>query len=27
VLVALTQPPGCEIRELVVTSSEESSWP
>jgi short-subunit dehydrogenase len=27
VLMALTQPPGCEIRELVVTSSEESSWP
>jgi NADP-dependent 3-hydroxy acid dehydrogenase YdfG len=27
VLVALTQPAGCEIRELVVTSSEESSWP
>jgi NADP-dependent 3-hydroxy acid dehydrogenase YdfG len=27
VLVALTQPPGCEIRELVVTSSEEASWP
>jgi NADP-dependent 3-hydroxy acid dehydrogenase YdfG len=27
ILVALSQPPGCEIRELVVTSSEESSWP
>jgi len=27
VLVALTQPAGCEVRELVVTSSEESSWP
>jgi NAD(P)-dependent dehydrogenase (short-subunit alcohol dehydrogenase family) len=27
VLMALTQPPGCEVRELVVTSSEESSWP
>jgi NADP-dependent 3-hydroxy acid dehydrogenase YdfG len=27
VLVALGQPAGCEIRELVVTSSEESSWP
>ncbi len=27
VLVALTQPEGCELRELVVTSSEESSWP
>ena len=27
VLVALTQPVGCEIRELVVCASEESSWP
>jgi NAD(P)-dependent dehydrogenase (short-subunit alcohol dehydrogenase family) len=27
VLVALVQPAGCEIRELVITSSEESSWP
>ena len=27
VLMALMQPPGCEVRELVVTSSEESSWP
>ena len=27
ILMALTQPDGCEIRELVVTSSEESSWP
>jgi NAD(P)-dependent dehydrogenase (short-subunit alcohol dehydrogenase family) len=27
VLVALSQPAGCEVRELVVTSSEESSWP
>ncbi|MDQ1629917.1 MAG: hypothetical protein QOI54_3661 [Actinomycetota bacterium] len=27
IVTALTQPPGCEIRELVVTSSEESSWP
>jgi 2-dehydro-3-deoxy-L-rhamnonate dehydrogenase (NAD+) len=27
VLMALTQPKGCELRELVVTSSEESSWP
>jgi NAD(P)-dependent dehydrogenase (short-subunit alcohol dehydrogenase family) len=27
VLVALTQPPGCELRELVVASSEETSWP
>lgn len=27
VVFALTQPPGCEIRELVITSSEEVSWP
>jgi NAD(P)-dependent dehydrogenase (short-subunit alcohol dehydrogenase family) len=27
VLVALTQPPGCEVREMVVTSAEETSWP
>jgi NAD(P)-dependent dehydrogenase (short-subunit alcohol dehydrogenase family) len=27
VLFALSQPPGCEIRELVVTPSVESSWP
>jgi len=27
VLVALTQPAGCELRELVVAASEESSWP
>ena len=27
VLTALSQPAGCEMRELVVTSSEESSWP
>ena len=27
VLMALTQPGGCELRELVVTSSEEASWP
>jgi NAD(P)-dependent dehydrogenase (short-subunit alcohol dehydrogenase family) len=27
VLFALTQPPGCEVRELVVAGSEESSWP
>jgi len=27
VLMALVQPAGCEIRELVITSSEESSWP
>ncbi|BBX70254.1 SDR family oxidoreductase [Mycolicibacterium psychrotolerans] len=27
VLFALTQPPGCEIRELVVCASTESSWP
>jgi NAD(P)-dependent dehydrogenase (short-subunit alcohol dehydrogenase family) len=27
VMVALSQPPGCELRELVVTPSTESSWP
>jgi NAD(P)-dependent dehydrogenase (short-subunit alcohol dehydrogenase family) len=27
VLFALSQPPGCEVRELVVASSEEGSWP
>jgi NAD(P)-dependent dehydrogenase (short-subunit alcohol dehydrogenase family) len=27
VLFALTQPPGCEVRELVCTPSVESSWP
>lgn len=27
VMVALTQPPGCEIRELVIAASTESSWP
>ena len=27
VLFALRQPPGCEIKELVVASSEEGSWP
>jgi NAD(P)-dependent dehydrogenase (short-subunit alcohol dehydrogenase family) len=27
VLFALTQPPGCEVRELVVCSSKEDSWP
>jgi NAD(P)-dependent dehydrogenase (short-subunit alcohol dehydrogenase family) len=27
VITALTQPPGCEIRELVVTQSTEPSWP
>lgn len=27
VLFALSQPPGCEVRELVVCSSEEGSWP
>ncbi|HWH34017.1 MAG TPA: SDR family oxidoreductase [Acidimicrobiales bacterium] len=27
VVVALEQAPGCEIRELVVTSPQESSWP
>lgn len=27
VLFALRQPPGCEVRELVVCPAEESSWP
>jgi NAD(P)-dependent dehydrogenase (short-subunit alcohol dehydrogenase family) len=27
VLFALSQPPGCEVREVVVTPSVESSWP
>jgi NAD(P)-dependent dehydrogenase (short-subunit alcohol dehydrogenase family) len=27
VLFALTQPPGCEVRELVVAPSTEGSWP
>lgn len=27
VLFALAQPPGCELRELVVASSHEESWP
>lgn len=27
ILFALQQPPGCEVRELVVTPSTESSWP
>jgi hypothetical protein len=27
VLFALSQPPGCETRELVVCPSTESSWP
>jgi NAD(P)-dependent dehydrogenase (short-subunit alcohol dehydrogenase family) len=27
VLFALLQPPGCEIRELLVAPSEEPSWP
>ncbi len=27
VLFALQQPPGCEVRELVVTTSTEPSWP
>jgi NAD(P)-dependent dehydrogenase (short-subunit alcohol dehydrogenase family) len=27
VLFALRQPPGCEVRELVVAPSQESSWP
>ncbi|HEV2088223.1 MAG TPA: SDR family oxidoreductase [Cryptosporangiaceae bacterium] len=27
VVFALAQPPGCELRELVVCASEETSWP
>ena len=27
VMVALRQPPGCEVRELVITPSTEPSWP
>ena len=27
VLFALRQPPGCEVRELIITPSEEPSWP
>ena len=27
VVFALTQPPGCEVREMVVCASTESSWP
>jgi len=27
VLFALQQPVGCELRELVIASSEEPSWP
>ncbi|WP_073482515.1 SDR family oxidoreductase [Streptoalloteichus hindustanus] len=27
VLLALTQPPGCEVRELVVCPTSETSWP
>ncbi|MFI5565454.1 SDR family oxidoreductase [Amycolatopsis japonica] len=27
VVFALSQPPGCEVRELVVCASEEGSWP
>jgi NADP-dependent 3-hydroxy acid dehydrogenase YdfG len=27
VVFALAQPPGCEVRELVVTPSTEPSWP
>ncbi|MCA1835864.1 MAG: short-chain dehydrogenase, partial [Actinobacteria bacterium] len=27
VIHALRQPPGCELREMVVCSSHESSWP
>ena len=27
VMFALTRPPGCEVRELVVTPPDETSWP
>jgi short-subunit dehydrogenase len=27
IMFALTRPPGCELRELVMCSDEESSWP
>jgi NADP-dependent 3-hydroxy acid dehydrogenase YdfG len=27
VVFALCQPPGCEVREMVVCASTESSWP
>ncbi|MGI8681153.1 MAG: short-chain dehydrogenase, partial [Mycobacteriales bacterium] len=27
VLFALQQPPGCEVKELVVTAATEGSWP
>ncbi len=27
VIFALSQPPGCEVRELVITPSKEASWP
>jgi NADP-dependent 3-hydroxy acid dehydrogenase YdfG len=27
VMFALSQPPGCELRELVITPSTEPSWP
>ena len=27
VVFALRQPPGCEVRELVITPSTEPSWP
>jgi len=27
VLFALSQPPGCQVREMVVCSSKEGSWP
>lgn len=27
VLFALRQPPGCEVRELLITPSVEPSWP
>jgi NADP-dependent 3-hydroxy acid dehydrogenase YdfG len=27
VMFALQQPPGCEVRELLIAPSEEPSWP
>jgi short-subunit dehydrogenase len=27
VISALSQPPGCEVRELIITPSTEPSWP
>ncbi len=27
VVFALSQPPGCEVRELLICPSQESSWP